>query len=132
VGRVARRLRHLYAATDAAGGTSFTELGVLSRLERIGAMSPTALASAERITPQAVGTVLSHLASRGLIERRPDPADGRRLIVTISDAGRAAISARTEIVTNRLAAALREGFAADELRRLEDVRPLLDRLAERL
>ena len=95
-------------------------------------MAPSEVANAERITPQAVGTVLGHLALRGLVDRRPDPADGRRLIVTINDAGREAVGARTEIVTERLADALRGGFTADELRILDDVLPLLDRLAEKL
>jgi len=111
---------------------SFTELAILSRLERVGAMAPTEVAAAERITPQAVGTVLSHLTLRGLVSRRPDPADGRRLIVTISDLGRQVVGARTEVVTERLADALREGFTPEELHSLDNVLPLLDRLAERM
>ena len=132
IGRVARRIRHVYASTSPTDEASFTELAILSRLARDGAMAPSEVANAERITPQAVGTVLGHLALRGLVDRRPDPADGRRLIVTINDAGREAVGARTEIVTERLADALRGGFTADELRILDDVLPLLDRLAEKL
>jgi DNA-binding MarR family transcriptional regulator len=132
IGRVARQIRHVYATTGPADETSFTELAVLSRLKRVGPTAPTVLAKAERITPQAVGTVLSDLASRGFVDRRPDPADGRRLIVTITNAGRRAVGARTEVVTERLADALREGFTAEELRTLDDILPLLDRLAERL
>jgi DNA-binding MarR family transcriptional regulator len=38
----------------------------------------------------AVGLV-DRMSSRGLIERRPDPGDGRRVLVTLTDSGRVAL-----------------------------------------
>jgi DNA-binding MarR family transcriptional regulator len=132
IGRVARRIRQVYAASGPADESSFTELAILSRLDSGGSVTPTDLAKAERITPQVVGTALTDLAARGFVDRRKDPLDGRRLIVTITNIGRTALDARTEAVTMRLAEALGEGFTAGELRRIDDVLPLLNRLAERL
>src|SRR5215813_2962016 len=69
VGRVARRLRQLYTAED----LTFSETSVLSRLDREGATTPTALAAAEHVRPQAMGATLSALQQRGLVRRRDDP-----------------------------------------------------------
>ncbi|WP_328818338.1 MarR family winged helix-turn-helix transcriptional regulator [Nonomuraea cypriaca] len=130
VGRLARRIRQLY--TNASGGdVSFTELAVLSRLERDGPHGSAQLANLERITAQAIGTVLGGLHRRGLVERGPDPADGRRVITGITDAGRAALDDREQVITERLAGAL-DSLTPDQRKRLAEALPVLVLLAERL
>src|SRR3954470_22282016 len=103
VGRLARRPRQLYAyASD--DDVSFTEVAVLSRLEREGPHTSAQLANLEKVTAQAIGTVLGGLHRRGMVSRASDPADGRRVITAITDAGRGALDSREQIVTERLAA----------------------------
>src|SRR5262245_7271033 len=102
VGRLARRIRQIYAIADATSDITFTELTVLSRLDRLGPSTSAALADSEQVTPQAIGTALGALARRGLVSRAADPADGRRVVTSLTEAGRRALGDRTQVVTERL------------------------------
>jgi DNA-binding MarR family transcriptional regulator len=128
VGRIARRLRQQHAVGD----VTLSEVSVLARLEADGAASPGALAELERVRPQAMATTLAGLAERGLVRRRSDVDDGRRVLLTVTAAGRKVLLDRRTESNQRLAAVLEAEFTAVERRRLLAVLPLLDRLAERL
>jgi DNA-binding MarR family transcriptional regulator len=62
--------------------------------------------------------------------RTPDPDDGRRVILSITDAGLGVLRDRRNARTEQLARALSSGFTADELDQLMAVAPLLERLAQ--
>ena len=49
------------------------------------------LAAAERVRPQSMAQTVGDLEADGLVERRPDPDDGRRALVELTDAGRATL-----------------------------------------
>src|SRR5438270_8686538 len=70
LGQLVRRLRAEYTFPVA-------QASVLSRLDREGAQTTSALAAAERVRPQSMAQTLTELEATGLIERRPDPADRR-------------------------------------------------------
>jgi DNA-binding MarR family transcriptional regulator len=125
VGRVGRRLRQLYATDDPV----FSELSVLSRLDRHGPATPTVLAAAEHVRPQAMGATLSGLEQRGLVRRRPDHSDRRKVRVELTAAGRQAIGGKHQAVNQRLGRALADGFTPAEQDQLAAVVPLLERLA---
>ncbi|MDA8436294.1 MAG: MarR family transcriptional regulator [Actinomycetales bacterium] len=64
----------------------------LAVLEGAGApLSPTTIAQRLIVTTASVTSLLDTLERRGLVERRPDPADRRRLLVAITDEGRALV-----------------------------------------
>src|ERR1700730_10099550 len=84
VGRIARRVRQAHSVGD----VTLSEVSVLARLNRDGADSPGALAELERVRPQAMASTLATLEERGLVRRRQDAADGRRAVMTVTDAGR--------------------------------------------
>ncbi len=132
IGRIARQIRRIYATADAEGDPTFLELAVLSRLERSGPTTPSALAGAEQVTAQAVGTVLGALGRRRLVARTPDPSDGRKVITTLTDTGRQVLNARTQAVTRHLIRALRDGFDSTDQEQIAAVLPLLERLANQL
>ncbi|MGI5460809.1 MarR family winged helix-turn-helix transcriptional regulator [Streptomyces sp. CA-249302] len=127
VGRMTRRLRQAHAVGD----VSLSGVSVLARLARDGADSPTSLAEAERVRPQAMASTLALLEQRGLVRRTPDAADGRRSIVAVTEQGRAMLAERRSESVRRLAAVLDE-FTAEERATLASALPLLDRMAERL
>ncbi|MFJ5271779.1 MarR family winged helix-turn-helix transcriptional regulator [Streptomyces sp. NPDC088358] len=127
VGRMTRRLRQAHAVGD----VSLSGVSVLARLAADGAGSPGSLAELERVRPQAMASTLAALGERGLVGRAPDTADGRRIIVAITEEGRAMLAERRSESVQRLAAALDE-FTERERETLASALPLLDRLAERL
>lgn len=131
IGRVARRLRQLYA-TERESAASFIELGVLVHLERDGAASPTALAAGEGVTSQAIAAVVRDLERRTLVARTGGLADRRRVAVAITDAGRELLRSRENAVVDAMVRALADAYTPAERRQLESAIPLLNRLAKRL
>ncbi|WP_307832598.1 MarR family transcriptional regulator [Planomonospora sp. ID91781] len=88
---------------------SFTTLSVLHTLEGRGPMRLTELTAAEQVTQPAITQLVAKLERDGLVERRPDPSDGRAVLVHVTNAGAAVVrSRRAERVAGleRLAAAL--------------------------
>jgi DNA-binding MarR family transcriptional regulator len=128
VGRLARRLRQLYAQHP-GDQLSFTELAVMSRLHRDGPATASQLANGERVTAQAVGAAIGALHQRGLVQRAPDPGDRRKTIVSLTDPGRSAFTVRQQAVIDRMVQAVASGCTAAERRQLAVAAPLLERLA---
>jgi len=131
IGRVARRLRQLYA-TERRSAASFIELGILVHLERDGAASPTTLAAGEGVTTQAIAGVVRELERRGLVERTGSQTDRRRVAVAITDAGRELLISRENAVVDAMVSALADEYTPAERHQLESAVPLLNRLAKRL
>src|SRR5690349_14583 len=131
IGRVARRLRQLYAA-ERERAASFIELGVLVRLQREGPTSPGTLAAGEGVTSQAIAGVVRELERRALVERTGGQTDRRRVAVAITDAGRELLMSREHAVVDAMIKALANEYTPGERRQIESAIPLLNRLAERL
>jgi DNA-binding MarR family transcriptional regulator len=100
-GRLIRRLRR-----QAVGGLSVSQLSALSSVDRLGPLNLGALARVEGVAPPTLTRVVAHLEERGLVGRRPDPADRRAALVETTATGRRAItdvrSARAAYLTGRL------------------------------
>jgi DNA-binding MarR family transcriptional regulator len=126
IGLFLRRLRQV----QAEGGLTLPEASVLKRLAQGGPTTVTALARAEQISVQSVGATLGALEARGLLERRSDPGDGRRAILSVTEAGQRALGDKHDARTELLASALSTGFSAAELRQLMAAAPLIERLAQ--
>ena len=131
IGRVARRLRQLYA-TERESAASFIELGILVHLQREGPASPTTLAAGEGVTSQAIAGVVRELERRALVERTGGQQDRRRVAVAITGAGRELLISRENAVVDAMVKALAEEYTPAERRQLESAIPLLNRLAKRL
>ena len=125
IGRLVRRLRQGHVPGD----LTLSEASVLSRLDTRGPATPSELASEERVRPQAMSTTLAGLEARGLVVRAGDPADGRRVLMSATDAGRQLLVDRRGVKAARMAHALATGFTPAEQQQLADVIPLLERLA---
>lgn len=126
VGMLVRRLR----LVPAPGELTIPESSALARLDRGGPATASALARIEQISPQSMGATLSGLEARGFIERRPDPRDGRRIVLSLSDAGLRALRDKRNAKTERLAQVLASGFTDTELKQLREAVPLIERLAQ--
>jgi DNA-binding MarR family transcriptional regulator len=126
IGLLRRRLRQV----KSEGELTLPESSALTRLDRNGPATSTALARQEQISPQSMGATLSALEVRGLVERRADPGDGRRVVLSVTEAGREVMQNRRNARTEQLAQALSAGFTPAELSQLMAAAPLLERLAQ--
>lgn len=126
IGLLLRRLRQ----TRSDGELTLPESSALTRLDRAGPATSSALAKLEQISPQSMGATLGALEAKGLIERRPDPGDGRRAVLSVTDAGSRLLRDKRNARTERLAKALSAGFTPAEIQLLAAASPLLERLAE--
>ena len=90
----------------------------------------TALAKAEEISAQSMGATLSTLEARGLVRRQSDPADGRRAVMSVTEAGLSALSDKRNARIAQLSRALAAGFTPEEMAQLMAAAPLIERLAE--
>jgi DNA-binding MarR family transcriptional regulator len=125
IGLLLRRLRQIPIGDD----LTLSESAALARLDRGGPASAAELARAEQISPQSMGATLGGLQTRGLIERAPDPGDGRRMILSITDTGLELLRHRRNRRTEELARALSTTFTTVEREQLAAAGPLLERLA---
>jgi len=123
LGQLVRRLRSEYSFPIA-------QASVLSRLDRDGAQTTSALAAAERIRPQSMAQTLLELEGDGLISRRPDPDDGRRILIELTGGGHDRLREDRRRREGWLAEAIATTLTADEQRTLLDALPLLSRLAQ--
>jgi DNA-binding MarR family transcriptional regulator len=126
IGLLLRRLRQVRPDDE----LTLPESSALARLDRTGPATPGALAKVEQISPQSMGATLAALEARGLVERHADPADGRRVVLSVTGAGLELLRNKRGARTEQLAQALSAGFTAAELRQLASAAPLLERLAQ--
>ena len=114
------------------GDLTVPESAALARLDRGGPTTAAALARVEQISPQSMGATLGTLETRGLVERRPDPQDGRRVVLSVTEAGLQILRDKRGARTEQIARALSTGFTPAELNLLMEAAPLLERLAQGL
>jgi DNA-binding MarR family transcriptional regulator len=126
IGLLLRRLRQVRPDDE----ITVPESSALARLDRTGPATPGALAKVEQISPQSMGATIAALEARGLVERHADPADGRRVVLSVTGAGLELLRNKRGARTEQMAQALSAGFTAAELRQLAAVAPLLERLAQ--
>lgn len=122
-----QRLRETQAVE---GDLSSPETSALARLDRTGPTNAAELARLERIRPQSMGATLAALEARGLVRKRPDPADGRRSILSLSADGRALLERRRSARSGHLSEALESAFTPAEVEQLKAAAPLIERLAQ--
>ena len=125
LGHLIRRLRAEHRRL------SLSQTSVLGRLDREGTRSIGDLAAAERVRPQSMAQTVSDLEADRLIARRPDPADGRRTLVQLTDEGLQTLEADRRAREGWLARAIAEDLSPAEQQLLARATGLLARLSER-
>ena len=123
IGRLVRRMR-------AEGRIPLAHGAVLGRLDRGGATTVSALATAERVRPQSMAQTVSELEADGLVSRRPDPTDRRQLLVELTDAGHATLAEERRHRDGWLARAIAEDLSPAERAAVEAAIEPLRRLAD--
>ncbi|MDL4772553.1 MarR family winged helix-turn-helix transcriptional regulator [Actinomadura xylanilytica] len=107
---------------------TFTTLSVLHTLVHKGPMRLTALKTTEQITQPAITQLVSRLERDGLVERRPDPADGRAVLVQVTPAGARIIQTRHQDRVRQFSE-LAEALTLEERHAIGAALPALARMA---
>ena len=123
LGQLVRRLRREYTFPVA-------QATVLSRLDREGPQTTSALAAAERVRPQSMAQTIAELAADELVARHPDPADGRQILIELTEQGRDRLHEERRRREGWLAEAIAAELTAEEQQVLIAAVPLLRRLSE--
>ncbi|MEV6414051.1 MarR family transcriptional regulator [Kribbella sp. NPDC051718] len=108
---------------------SFTTLSVLHTLATVGPQRLSELTASEQVTQPAVTQIVTKLEREGLVERRPDPSDGRAVLVHITADGAAVVRGRQEERMVRLTE-LADRLTPAERSRIQAALPALTRLVE--
>ncbi|MFG2077102.1 MarR family winged helix-turn-helix transcriptional regulator [Nonomuraea maritima] len=120
------RLRRRVKALAVEGDLTPAQASVLARLDKEGPASASDLAVAERVRPQSMAKIVVTMELAGLVERNPDPTDGRRQLVTLTEQGRERRIGDRLAREQWLARTLREHCTDDQLRAVIEVMGLLD------
>lgn len=110
-------------------GLSLTASSVLRRLDRHGPQRLCDLCAPEGVSQPAMTQLVTRLERDGLAERGSDPADGRVVVVSITDAGRAAMERRREASVEALSERLRV-LPADDRAAILAALPAMERLSD--
>ncbi|MFT4034606.1 MAG: MarR family winged helix-turn-helix transcriptional regulator [Patulibacter sp.] len=106
------------------------QLQALGLIARLGPRTTSQLAAHERMRPQSMAQTVGQLEAAGLVERRPDPADGRQQLVSLTAQGDASLAEFRRAADAWAADALTTQLSAAERAQLAAAVPLLLRLAD--
>lgn len=121
-----RRLREQAPGSDLTKSQST----VLGLLESLGSATATELAKAQGMRPQSMAAIVAALQSFGLVAGAPDPRDGRKTVLSLTE------KAQEEFRTGRLAkedwltSALVRTLTPEQIAQVAEVVPLLRRLGQ--
>jgi DNA-binding MarR family transcriptional regulator len=103
-------------------------LSALSSVKSAGPLRPSDLARLENVAAPTMTRIVADLENRGLVEREPDPADGRSFLLRASESGVEAVAAAKLSRTNRVLQLLADQ-SDEEISRLLNALPALEAAA---
>ncbi|WP_445529130.1 MarR family winged helix-turn-helix transcriptional regulator [Streptomyces cyslabdanicus] len=124
--RLRRRIREVARDEDLTP----PQVSALTLVGKHGAATASALAAAEGVRPQSMAATLAALERHGLILRSPDPEDGRRQLVTLTEGGRERIAGDRQTREEWLTRALQDRYTEAERDTLLEALALLERLIQ--
>ncbi|MFF5564473.1 MarR family winged helix-turn-helix transcriptional regulator [Streptomyces sp. NPDC012623] len=126
VGRLARRMR---VAASHDSRLTPSQRTVLARLAE-GPSTTAALARAEYVRPQSMRLTLGALEEQGMVERTPDPDDGRQSVVSATPTGLTTLAELRAAKRGWLTEVMARELDTAERRTLAEAVALLERLVE--
>jgi DNA-binding MarR family transcriptional regulator len=133
---LAEELRHaigaLVRAVRAVDAMPAGDAAILGYLDRDGRQTTADLAQRRMVSHQSAATSVKHLLGAGLVYAEPHPDDGRKVLLGITDAGRARLQRERDERATSLHNAIHDTLTAAEQRQVQDCVPLLTRLTAHL
>lgn len=108
---------------------SLTGVSTLATLERKGAQRISELAGLQGVAQPSMTVLVGSLEQAGLVTRRPDPSDGRAVLVSLTPAGEEFLAGRRRAGAERLSELVGK-LPAGDLEALAAAVPALLRLRE--
>ncbi|MFE4976593.1 MarR family winged helix-turn-helix transcriptional regulator [Kitasatospora sp. NPDC056651] len=102
-------------------------LGLLVRDERTCTIAD--LAELQRVRHQSMARTVALMTEAGLVTQQPHPTDGRKQLITATEAGRTALLDQRARREHHIAAAIESRLSPAEQERLRAAVALLDRLS---
>jgi DNA-binding MarR family transcriptional regulator len=124
------QLRHRMREQAHMGDFTWSQTSVVIRLERDGPAAVSDLARAEGVRQQSMGATISALEEAGLVKGLSDPADGRRIILSLTDTCRELLKATRAAKEDWLFRAIQTRLSPAEQEELATSLELLKRLAD--
>jgi DNA-binding MarR family transcriptional regulator len=125
-----RRLMARLRQESAGDELTASQRAVIARLEAQGPSTIAALARAEAVRPQSMGATVAAIETQGMVRRNPDPRDGRRAVISLTDAGRRTLAENRARRQEWLESTMASRLSPDELDTIRDAVAVLNRLAE--
>ncbi|WLQ44807.1 MarR family transcriptional regulator [Streptomyces laculatispora] len=124
IGRLRRRILNAAEAED----ITFGQESVPTRLSGEQGVTASQLASAEGVRHQSMTATVTSLTALGLVERRPDPDDGRRLLIVLTAQGHQRVAEGRQTRQEWLAGEFQEKCTEEERRAVIAAMSVLERL----
>jgi len=107
-----------------------TQASVLTRLSKVASATVGELAGAEQVSHQATVKTVAALEQAGLLRRDPDPADGRRQLISLTEDGRTRAHGERHARQEWLARALLDLGSPEEIRAVQIAAELLGKVSD--
>ncbi|WNI20555.1 MarR family transcriptional regulator [Streptomyces sp. ITFR-16] len=124
IGRLRRRILNAAEAED----ITFGQESVLTRLSGSQGVTASDLAAAEGVRHQSMTATVASLAALGLVERHPDPDDGRRLLIALTPEGHRRVEEGRQARQEWLAGELQNRCTEEERQAVLAAMTVLERL----
>ncbi|HXB33539.1 MAG TPA: MarR family transcriptional regulator [Puia sp.] len=125
-----RLVKLLRRQTHEKGSLSLTERSVMGSLYQLGEQPPSTLAQLEKVTSQSMSQIISHLDEAGMISKTPSGEDKRKVLLSLSPAGRAYVEEARDRKQEWLAHALNQKVSAEEKEVLKEALKILIKIIE--
>jgi DNA-binding MarR family transcriptional regulator len=112
-----------------SGRLNFSALSVLHTLSRVGPCRLTDLVRTEQIKQPALTSSVAKLERDGLVERSPDPYDGRASTLSLTAEGRSIVTRRHADRVERLHSLI-DRLPSDDRSRLLGIADVLDQIVQ--
>lgn len=122
------RLRRRILSAAETEDITLGQASALAHLPGSPGVTASELAAAEGVRHQSMTSTIAALAALGLVQRRPDPHDGRRQLVSLTDEGHRRVEEGRQLRGEWLTGRLQERCTEDERQLVIAAMSVLERL----
>ncbi|UOR03742.1 MarR family transcriptional regulator [Hymenobacter aerilatus] len=127
---VTRLVKKLRAHSPSREKLSLTERSVVRLLDQHSQLQPSEMAAFEQVTTQAMSQIINRLSARGYLTRQPDLSDGRKVLISLSEAGQQLLHTIRQERDEWLHHVLAAQCSAAEVEALREALPVLSKLVD--